>query len=239
MELHSEIRKFIEKKIVADNPYLPQNYPEVSTFEKFQAGYRFNGITGEIYTGAKPADFKESWYVICSNAMDDPFFVDLLEQEQGFPVYFSWHGGGGWEPVKVAEDLNDFAAKLLSIQKVDQDNAKLISLLNTDFDLTIELWGEMYSSVEEEQDNDSIEEADADRSECYTSGKVIVRDIGPQKIKIVNYLKACLKLTPQEALALAKQKEIEVAQGYLVNLKFLVSDLKELGATAEFIADKT
>ncbi|MET4142726.1 SMI1/KNR4 family protein [Pedobacter sp. UYP1] len=237
MELHPEIKKFIERKIMPDSVYLPQNYPEVKTFEKFQDGYRFNGTTGETYTGIKPAEFRENWYVICSNEMNDPFYVDLSEQDRGFPVYFSWHGSGSWEPVKVADDLSDFAAKLLSIQKAEKDKDELINLLDADFDLTIELWEEMYASIEEEDEDVSKEETDTDPSE-WIRGKVVIRDVGQQKMKIVHYLKENLKLTPQQALALSKQKEIEVYQGYLVYLKDVVSYLKELGATAEFVADK-
>ncbi|MBB5622054.1 hypothetical protein HDE69_003119 [Pedobacter cryoconitis] len=235
MELHPELKKFIEKKIEPDNLYLPQNYPEVKTFEKFQQGYKYIEGTGEILTGTKPSDFKESWYVICSNDMNDPFFVDLSEQDQGFPVYFSWHGAGSWELVKVAEDLKDFTAKLLSIKKVDQDKAELLRLLETKFDLTIELWKDMYASIEEEEEDDHVE--DADLSE-WISGKVVIRDIGQQKMKIVHYLKEHFKLTPQQALALSKQKDIEVDQGHLLYLKGLVNYLKELGATAEFVPDK-
>lgn len=234
MELHPEIKNFIEKRIMPDNLYLPQNYPEVKTFKEFQDGYRFNGTTGEIYTGIKPAEFRGNWYVICSNEMNDPFYVDLSEQDRGFPVYFSWHGAGSWEPVKVADDLNDFAAKLLSIQKVEKDKDKLINLLDEDFDLTIELWEEMYASIEEEEGDDGEEK---DPSE-WIKGKVVIRDIGQQKMKIVYYLKDHFKLTPQQALALSKQKDIEVDQGHLLYLKGLVDYLRELGATAEFVADK-
>ena len=236
MELHPEIKKFIEKKIEPDNLYLPHNYPEVSTFREFQQGYKYIEDTGETLTGTKSSDFKESWYVICSNEMSDPFYVDLSEQDQGFPVYFSWHSAGSWIPVKIADDLNDFTAKLLSIEKVDQDKAKLLRLLKKNFDLTIELWKEIYTSIEEEEQG-NVEETDTDSSE-WIRGKVLIRDIGQQKMKIVHYLKEHFKLTPQQALALSKQKDIEVDQGHLLYLKGLVNHLKELGATAEFVADK-
>lgn len=111
----------------------------------------------------------------------------------------------------MADDLNDFAAKLLSIQKVDQDKGQLIVLLNKDFDLTIELWKEMYASIEEE-DEYGEQETDTDPSE-WIRGKVVIRDIGQQKMKIVHYLKENFKLTSQQALALSKQKDIEVDQG--------------------------
>lgn len=237
MKLHPELKKFIEEKIEPDSPYLPQNYPEVKTFEKFQQGYKYIKDTSEILTGTKPSDFKESWYVICSNDMDDPFFVDLSEHDQGFPVYFSWHGAGSWEPVKVAEDLKDFKAKLLSIQKVDHDKAKFLQLLETNFDLTIELWKEIYASIEEQDEKDDDNVEDTDLSE-WIMGKVVIKDIGQQKMKIVHYLKEHFKLTPQQALALSKQTDIEVDQGHLLYLKGLVNYLKELGATAEFVADK-
>jgi hypothetical protein len=232
MELPHGIKHFIEKQITLVCLFLPQNYPAVETFEKFQEGYKYNGATGEILNGTKPGDFKENWYVICSNDYNDPFYVDLSEQDQNFPVYFSWHGSGNWKPVKVAEDLNDFAAKLLSIQKVEQDTAKFQSLLEADFDLTMELWKEVYESVEE----DISENEDTNVSE-WIKGKVIIRDIGQNKMKIVHFLKTQLNLTPQEALAAVKQKEIEVYTGYLVHLKDSVNYLNELGATAEFVAD--
>ncbi|MGY0037833.1 SMI1/KNR4 family protein [Pedobacter sp. NJ-S-72] len=235
MELHQEIKHFIEKQISLVCLFIPQNYPAVETFEKFQEGYKYNGVTGEILDGTKPGHFKENWYVICSNDYNDPFYVDLSEQDRNFPVYFSWHGSGNWEPVKVAEDLNDFAAKLLSIQKVEQDADKFKNLLETDFDLTIELWKEVYASIDEEQDDDS-EEGDTDMSE-WIKGKVVVRDIGQHKMKIVHFLKTELNLTLREALAVVKQKDIEVYKGYLVHLKDSVNYLKELGATAEFVAD--
>lgn len=234
MELHQEIKHFIEKQIELACLFLPQHYPAVETLDKFQEGYKYNGVTGEILTGTKPGEFKENWYVICSNDYNDPFYVDLSEHDQNFPVYFSWHGSGKWEPVKVAENLNDFAAKLLSIQKVEQNADKLQRLLKTDFDITIELWKEVYESVEEEED--SSENGDTDLSE-WIKGKVVIRDIGENKMKIVHFLKTQLSLTPQEALAAVKQKDIEVYTGYLVHLKDSVNYLNKLGATAEFVAD--
>lgn len=235
MELPQEIKHFIAQQISLACLFIPQNYPAAETFDDFQEGYKYNGATGEILDATKPGHFKENWYVICSNDYNDPFYVDLSEQDQNFPVYFSWHGSGNWEPVKVAENLNDFAVKLMSIQKVEHDADKFQSLLKTDFDLTIELWKEVYASIEEEKEEDS-EEADTDTTE-WIKGKVVIRDIGEHKMKIVHFLKTRLNLTPQEALAAVKQKDIEVYTGYLVHLKDSVNYLKELGATAEFVAD--
>jgi glucuronate isomerase len=56
-------------------------------------------------------------------------------------------------------------------------------------------------------------------------------------MKIVHFLKTQLNLTLQEALAAVKQKDIEIYKGYLVPLKDSVNYLKELGATAGFVAD--
>lgn len=70
--------------------------------------------------------------------------------------------------------------------------------------------------------------------EDWKFGKIIITDIGPNKLKIVNILKARFNLTPQDALSLSKQSEIVLKEGYLQHLKDEIGQLNQLGATAIF-----
>ena len=94
MKIPKEIKEFIAESIELENLCLPHFYPDVNSFEKFQTGYKINGVTGEKITGEKKGDFQESWFVICSGYSNDLFFIDINEEEDNFPVYFAWHGAG-------------------------------------------------------------------------------------------------------------------------------------------------
>lgn len=58
------------------------------------------------------------WYVICTNYFDDPFFVNITEVEQNYPVYYSQHGGN-WIPTKVADNITTFAAILSKLKELE------------------------------------------------------------------------------------------------------------------------
>ena len=118
-QLHTKIEDFLIQKTELNAGNLPQNYPTVEEFEEFQMGYKIHGWTKEILTGNNEGDFKESWYVICSNYCDDPFFVDFSEEEKDFPVYFAFHGSGGWTPIKISENIQDFSKHLMNIKEIE------------------------------------------------------------------------------------------------------------------------
>ena len=96
MKIPEKIEEFIKQRIEFEVYRLPQFYPDLKSFDNFQIGYKVHGLTGENLTGKKEGDFKESWFVICSNYSDDPFIVDFLEEDKNFPVYFAFHGCGNW-----------------------------------------------------------------------------------------------------------------------------------------------
>jgi len=122
-QIQHKVKAFLDVGTVLETLILPQNYPDVNQLEAFQLGYKTDGRTGKSITGDKATDFKESWYVLCTNYFDDPFFVDFTEEEKGFPVYFAFHGAGGWRPIKVAESLDTFSKLLIDIQQLEGDKA--------------------------------------------------------------------------------------------------------------------
>ncbi|WP_337085164.1 hypothetical protein [Elizabethkingia anophelis] len=230
-QLNTKIETFLIQKTELDCGNLPQNYPTVDKFEEFQIGYKIHGWTKENLTGTNEEDFKESWYVLCSNYCDDPFFVDFQEEEKEFPVYFAFHGAGGWTPIKIAENIQDFSKHLIKIKEIENEKEKVISYLSKNFDIKNEFWNEVYREFME----DEVEKSNKNQDwEDWILGKLIITNIGVNKLKIVNLLKEEFKLTPQEALSLSKQTEIEFKKGYLKHLQFEIKKLNELGATTDF-----
>lgn len=85
---------------------------------------------------------------------DNPFFVDFLEEDRHFPVYFSWHDMD-WTPMNVAESLNQFTSHLLNLKEIENDSEKVKQYIIKNFDLSNnEFWNEVVTSILEwEQDN--------------------------------------------------------------------------------------
>jgi hypothetical protein len=142
--MNQKIAHFINQKIKFDEIYcLPHFYPELDRFDEFQAGYKYNGITGE-----ESKTFNENCYVICSNYFKDPFFVDFSEAEKDYPVYFSFSGTGNWTAIKIAENINEFLEKLQKINVVKKSKYLTIKYLEENFDLENEFWKEIYEGIE-------------------------------------------------------------------------------------------
>lgn len=98
-----------------DNLVLPQDYPEPKRWHAFQEGYR---PTPKDASTAVPVDgeWKPQWWVIATNYFADPFFVNIEEADQGFPVYFAQHGAGRWNPVVATESIDLFLRILAEVQ---------------------------------------------------------------------------------------------------------------------------
>ena len=152
MIIPKPVLDFISQKIELENYCLPHFYPTPETFEKFQIGYRTNGNTGLDITGEKTGDFKSNWYVICSGYADDPFFIDISESAQNYPVYFAWHGAGDWTPLKVAESIRTFSANLKVVQEIEANSTNKQDELAKHFDIDDEFWREVYDEYEEFED---------------------------------------------------------------------------------------
>ncbi len=236
-KLHNKIVTFLIQKTKLEAGCLPQNYPAVNKLIEFQVGYKIHGSSGESLTGNNIGDFKESWCVICSNYFDDPFFIDFSEQTEGFPVYFAFHGAGHWTPIKIANNIEEFSKHLINIKDRENDKENIISYLTENFDIKNKFWEEVYNLYMTQED--SIENVDEKQDwDDWILGKLIITNIGGNKLKIVNLLKKEFNLTPQEALSLSKLKEIEFKTGYLKHLKNDIKKLNELGATTDFRPNK-
>ena len=93
-----------------------------------QENYRVDEITGEDITGNEKGDWKKEWLVIGSGVADDPLFIDLNEEEKGFPIYTAANGAGEWLPYKVSNSIVSFVKilkilnKMVGTQQFDGDN---------------------------------------------------------------------------------------------------------------------
>lgn len=153
MKLPQKIRQFIEEKNIMTAMVLPWNYPSIDKFDDFQAGYRHNANTHENLIGQK-GQFNENWFVVCSNYFNDPFFIDISDAQNDFPVYYAQHGLGSWAPIKVSENITQFTFQLKDIKELEQNRDLLLEKLLDEFDLENELWSELYESTLENEDDE-------------------------------------------------------------------------------------
>jgi hypothetical protein len=84
------------------NPYF---LPCLADLWKFQAGYRWNGPTGEPIS-----DWNEDWLVVADEG-GDPF---IFGRSSG-KVMHAYHGEGEWDLGEMFTDLNTMAACLAEI----------------------------------------------------------------------------------------------------------------------------
>jgi hypothetical protein len=81
------------------NPYF---LPRLASLWSFQAGYRWNSLSGEPIEG-----WDDDWLVVADEG-GDPF---ILSRSSGVVSYAS-HGQGEWDPDELFPDLNTMAASL-------------------------------------------------------------------------------------------------------------------------------
>jgi hypothetical protein len=128
---------------------LPTDYADMNNFIKMQEGYRFNTVSGECLVSNKYGGWQDSWYVFANNTMDDPFYIDFTQEDMGFPIYFSYHGAGMWQPNKVADSLAQFEQLLRIIKHKETTEIKLpfnANALSSEIDLSNEFWAEVNQS---------------------------------------------------------------------------------------------
>jgi len=159
--LPQPIKDFTEAAIVCDWGTLPYNYPSLEDFPFFQDGYRYLGTTREDLTSDKEGDWQPGWYVIASSYFDDPFFVDIGEEESGFPVYYAPHGAGSWIPLTVAPGITPFKELLSELEGLRGDKDAALHFLEAHTDLDNKFWQEVCQSIIE-QDEFEKEQEEAD-----------------------------------------------------------------------------
>jgi hypothetical protein len=88
------------------NPY---ELPSLADLWPFQAGYRWNGLTGEAID-----DWPDDWLVVAMESGDPFIFV----RSSGV-VLHAYHGEGEWDAGEMFSDLNTMAACLAQIGGVE------------------------------------------------------------------------------------------------------------------------
>lgn len=228
----SDIIEFLKQPIRIEGLALPENYASSEHIYYFQDGYHYNSVENKVLTEDVPGAFESSWLVLASNYFSDPFFIDLNEYENNFPVYFAYHGQGKWSPVKIAESVSAFQKILQEIQYLRWDKAALIDYFDENIDLENPLWKEVYENIEAE------EEGSPEQIETYESigpeVNLYITDIGPNKLKVIALLKKEFNISGSEALELSKESKILFRTGYTQWLDYDRKQLEELGAKVEF-----
>jgi len=149
MKLPQKLQEFINKKIVLENYCLPHFYPKKNLFEDFQIGYKINGNNNEKITGEDEGDFRENWFVICSSYTNDPFFININEEKDDFPIYFAWHGAGKWIPIKVSKNIIEFSKQLELLKLLELNKENIQEKFKESLDINNEFWTEVFNGYEE------------------------------------------------------------------------------------------
>ncbi|UEQ77403.1 SMI1/KNR4 family protein [Chryseobacterium arthrosphaerae] len=232
---YPEILKFLEKAVITEGLSLPENYAAPEQIYYFQDGYHYNSVENKDLTGNAPGDFKPDWIVLATNYFADPFFVDLNEHAAGFPVYFAYHGQGYWQPLKIADSLEDFQKIIDDVHSVRWDKKVLSDYFKPHKDSENPFWKEVYEAIEnqEEMSEEAVEEKINDLSD-WREANLYITDIGPNKMKIIALLKKEHHLSGAEAMKLSKSNRILFRNGYYKWLQKDYEQLIDLGAQAEF-----
>lgn len=230
----AEITEFLKKAIVIEGIALPEYYAPIENIYYFQDGYYYNSVENKDLTSDKPGGFKSNWIVLATNYFADPFFIDLNEAEQMFPVYFAYHGQGHWESLKIADSLEIFQKKLEDIKNIRYDKTTLICYFDENIDPENLFWKDVYLTIEDESvlDWEEIKQESFDSSGSNVN--LYITDTGPNKMKIITLLKKELNISGSEALKLSKSPRIFFRTGYSKWLEKTSKELEDLGAQVEF-----
>ena len=87
------------------NPFF---LPCLAELWNFQAGYRWNGLSGEPIE-----DWNDAWLVV-ADAGGDPFIFDRTSSA----VLHAYHGEGEWDASEIFRDLNKMAACLAQLGSI-------------------------------------------------------------------------------------------------------------------------
>ena len=89
----------------------PFHIPSLARLWNYQAGYRWNGITGEPAAGWNP-----EWIAVAD--VSDAVFI--FSDDRG-EILFAMHGGNAWNPVQLFPDVNSMAACLGAVGSIIAD----------------------------------------------------------------------------------------------------------------------
>ena len=228
-----EIRRFLEAGIVVDGSVLPVRYADPDCFDEFQVGFRVHGVSGQSLVSDSDGGWRSGWYVLALNELDDPFFVDLADRGNGYPVYFAEHGAGAWASEIVAPSLAVFAERLAALQAAAHNRALFADALRG-LSSAEPFWKEAHVAHLEASGEALGAPHQAYDQADYEEGALIVTSVGPHKLKVAQVASKQLKISLKDALALASKPEFSIATGAPIQLRRLEDQLRALGSTLVF-----
>ena len=233
--LANALYPLLSEPICMENMCLPNHYADIEYLDDFQEGYRCNANTGEDLTGFQDGDWLPHYVVICQNYFLDPFIINMEEESLGFPVYYARCGAGRWDVEKIADNLQAFHKDLLLLQQYEQGDRQVFAdYIAAHKDLTVGLWQELHHSLLASDQDDSIEQQVVQKQH-WIYGRVVLTEVGTNKLKIVSFLKQHFQWTGQQALQQINQLPIEIIEGTVQYCQHSLKYLQSLGATAVFI----
>lgn len=232
--LPAAVREFLLAAVVPGDMTLPFHYPEPEQWIQWQRGFRVHGITGEDLTASRAGAWQPGWVVIALNGFDDPFFVDLNDAAQGFPVYYAPHGAGRWEAQRVAPTLANFHERLVALHDLAEDDSAFVHYLDSLPESQEPFWAEVRSERQEREDPVEDEIAAPSDPADWQRGKLIVTEVGGQKLKVAHLLRKTLNLSLSEVMAFIAQPPIIAGEDFHIRLRPLEASLSALGASVAF-----
>jgi hypothetical protein len=230
MKLPNQLVQFIETNSIVDHEdlgYLPFFYADINDFNKMQEGYRYNAVTAENLISHQNGDWQETWYVFAANQMHDPFFINFVEGDIGYPVYYATHGRGTWKPIKIADTLKH----LEQIMKTITENAKnlpfALNSLSLGVDLQNEFWSEVNQSCAEFIELDTTDDAD------LTWYNLHIIEIGENRVSVMNLLRKLHDIPLSEIKKFMSQLPIFVCAGLKNNVVYWKEAYEQSGCVMQ------
>jgi len=233
--LPNEVKDFIAAEIVAGDMALPSHYPQPHELQAFQVGYRSHGLTGEDLVSTASGGWRPGWFVIARNYFDDPFFIDIAEEAAGFPVYYARHGAGRWDAVIAAPSLQLFGQILSALRELKSDDTRTQHFIEAETDATNALWREVLEGLKHRGEEQEPLEPVSDPKD-FEFGDLILTEVGPQKLKVVQIVRRVLDVSLPQAMTVAAERDLVVCSGPRGGgrLRRIQEQLTALGASTEF-----
>lgn len=230
-----DVGEFLAARPVVGEAMLPAFYPEPEGFDALQIGFRSDGVTGRSLVSHGPGSWQPGWYVIALNELDDPFFIDIDERDDGYPVYYAPHGAGRWNATPIAASISRLADILSTLQSAKDSGLEFLKALEAETDVSNPFWCEVQTAHAEAKSEDLRETQNtAYDLKDYQDGQLVVTDPGPSKLQVVQIVSKALGLPLKQALALAAAGEFTAGTGSPIQLRRLRDQLEALGSRVEF-----
>lgn len=225
------ILAFITEAVIPGDLTLPFHYPQPEQWHAWHCGFRWHGVTGESLVADTAGMWQPGWYLIALNGLDDPFFIDLNEAADGYPVYYAAHGAGRWQAERIATGLHAFQSLLRQLCHADE--ATTLALLDAHTEADSPFWLEVREARQaDDGDDDNVPDVDP---QDWQAGRLLITDIGPQKLKVVHVLRKALNLPLADALSFVASPPICVGEDFRLRLRPLERELQATGARVTFV----